>query len=209
MTTNTKNKILAGAAHLFFTEGFSTGVDRIVSECSVAKMTLYQHFKTKDGLIGAILKDVQSSLQKEIHREAEVTAKTRSAQLEAACLILCEGLNDPELKVGLVIRALVEFPDPKNAVHEAARQFDLTILKWFGRLCEDSQLPDAHNAARRILHIAKGCFLMAPVVGIEASEAIALALLSHVLGQAEEVPVRRTGTRRSNGHSPSSPVSRA
>jgi hypothetical protein len=50
---------------------------------------------------------------------------------------------------------------------------------------------------------------MAPVVGIEASEAIALALLSHVLGQAEEVPVRRTGTRRSNGHSPSSPVSRA
>ena len=117
-------------------------------------------------------------------------------------------MNDPELKLGLSIRALVEFPDAKNAVHEAARQLDLTILKWLERLCEDAALPDPQQAARQILHIAKGCFLMAPTVGIEASESIAITLLSPVLAQAEEVPVRRAGTRRSNGHSQSLPASR-
>jgi hypothetical protein len=50
---------------------------------------------------------------------------------------------------------------------------------------------------------------MAPAVGIEASEAIALNLLSLVLAQAEEVPVRHTGSHRSNGHSQSLPAPRS
>ena len=208
MISDTKDKILQGAAHIFFTEGFSTGIDRVISECGVAKMTLYQHFKTKEGLICAILKDVQTSLQKEIRREAEINAKNPNAQLEAACLILCEGMNDPELRVGLSIRALLEFPGAETPVHEAARHLDLTILKWFERLCEDAQVPDAPNAARQILHIAKGCFLMAPTVGIEASELIALDLLSSVLAQSEEFPPPHTGVRRSNGHSRSLPAAR-
>ena len=63
MTSHTKQKILQHAARLFFSEGFSTGVDRVISESKIAKMTLYKHFKTKDGLICAILDESRAILE--------------------------------------------------------------------------------------------------------------------------------------------------
>jgi AcrR family transcriptional regulator len=37
---------------LFIRPGFrATGIDRIIAEANVAKMTMYRHFSNKDGLI--------------------------------------------------------------------------------------------------------------------------------------------------------------
>jgi AcrR family transcriptional regulator len=209
MTSATKHKILNEAARLFFAEGFATGIDRVISECGIAKMTLYSHFKTKEGLILAILDDVQRSLQEEIRRETTHDARSASDQLEVASLILCAGMNDPELRVGLSVRALIEFPSPENAVHQAARRFDLTTLKWLELLSKGARLPDARKAAREILHIAKGCFLMDPTV-TEVGEVIALSLLRPVLDQAAGEPNLscRAATPRSKGHAPSLPRTR-
>jgi AcrR family transcriptional regulator len=181
MIQETKNKMLQCASGLFFTKGFSVGVDEIISKSGVAKMTLYKHFKTKDGLICAILDEIQHSLREQIQADSTKQAKTPEAKLEAASLSLCEAMNDPELRAGLGTRALVEFPAPQGVIHERARELDLAILKWFGRFCEDALVPNAHQAAREILQIAKGCFLLAPTIGREASEAVALRLLSYVL----------------------------
>ncbi|MDR3403530.1 MAG: TetR/AcrR family transcriptional regulator [Chthoniobacter sp.] len=203
-----KHQILQGAARIFFESGFSTGMDRVISDCGVAKMTVYMHFKTKNGLICAILDEIQAFLENHIRVEIALNAKPPRAQLEAASLILCNGMSDQEMRAGLAVRALISFPNPRNAVHERARQLDLTILRWFEQLCAEALLPDAERVARTILHIAKGCFLMAPTIGVEASQATALSLLSSVLAPAEIAPPRRLGIRRSNGHSPSLPGSR-
>ena len=56
MATNKRDLLLATAERLFYTEGsHATGIDRILSESGVAKMTLYKHFKSKDELILAVL----------------------------------------------------------------------------------------------------------------------------------------------------------
>ncbi len=45
------------ALRLFYTNGFhATGIDGILDEAGVAKMTLYKHFRSKDQLILAALK---------------------------------------------------------------------------------------------------------------------------------------------------------
>jgi AcrR family transcriptional regulator len=201
MISDTKEKILHRAARLFFAEGFATGIDRVVSECQVAKMTVYQHFKSKDGLICAILDESQAVLENHIRVETALNKKPPLAQLEAASLILCRAMDDPEARLGLAIRALISFPDPRNPVHERARQLDVAILKTFERLGEEASLPDAKQAARQILQIAKGRFLMTPTVGFESSEAVSLGLLSSVLAQDPEVQPMQVGTRAS-GHSP-------
>ena len=44
------------ALRLFYTQGFNaTGIDKILAESGVAKMTMYKHFKSKDELILAAL----------------------------------------------------------------------------------------------------------------------------------------------------------
>ena len=62
MKAHTKSHILHCATRLFFAEGLATGIDRVTSDDKTAKMTIYFHFTSKDGLICAVLKEIQRSL---------------------------------------------------------------------------------------------------------------------------------------------------
>lgn len=51
-----RDRILETAARLFYQDGFrATGIDKIIAESGVAKMSLYRHFASKDELIAAFL----------------------------------------------------------------------------------------------------------------------------------------------------------
>ncbi|MCO1692374.1 helix-turn-helix transcriptional regulator, partial [Pseudomonas aeruginosa] len=56
MTSRKREQLLSTAVDLFYREGYhATGIDRILAESGVAKMTLYKHFRSKDELIMAAL----------------------------------------------------------------------------------------------------------------------------------------------------------
>jgi AcrR family transcriptional regulator len=49
-------RTLRAAGRRFFLHGFNaTGIDRIITEAGVAKMSLHQHFDSKDELVAAFL----------------------------------------------------------------------------------------------------------------------------------------------------------
>lgn len=51
-----RERILATAGHLFYEEGIrATGIDRVIAEASVTKVTFYRHFPSKNDLILAYL----------------------------------------------------------------------------------------------------------------------------------------------------------
>jgi AcrR family transcriptional regulator len=55
-TPSARDRILDTAARLFYREGYrATGIDRIIAESGVAKMSLYRHFSSKNDLIFAYL----------------------------------------------------------------------------------------------------------------------------------------------------------
>lgn len=54
--TSARERILDTASRLFYQEGLrATGIDRIIEEAGVAKMSFYRHFPSKDDLIVAFL----------------------------------------------------------------------------------------------------------------------------------------------------------
>ena len=56
MASSKRDQLIDTALTLFYRDGFhATGIDRILAESGVAKMTLYKHFKSKDELIEAAL----------------------------------------------------------------------------------------------------------------------------------------------------------
>lgn len=53
---DTRTQTLDAAERLLFTDGIAvTGVDAVAREAGVSVVTLYKHFGSKDGLIGAVL----------------------------------------------------------------------------------------------------------------------------------------------------------
>lgn len=56
MSTPVRERLIDTACRLFYEEGIrAIGVDRVVKESGVAKMSLYQHFSSKDDLVAAYL----------------------------------------------------------------------------------------------------------------------------------------------------------
>lgn len=54
--TKTRDRIIAAATRLFYSEGLrATSVDAVAEKAGVTKKTLYYHFRTKDELIAAYL----------------------------------------------------------------------------------------------------------------------------------------------------------
>src|SRR5215470_5608087 len=62
-TSEARQRILETADRLFYQEGIrAVGIDRIIAEAGVAKMSLYKHFASKDDLILAVLKHHEESV---------------------------------------------------------------------------------------------------------------------------------------------------
>src|SRR5580693_10708491 len=55
--TSARDRIMETASSLFYAEGIhAVGVDRVVRNSGVAKATLYQHFRSKEELVAACLR---------------------------------------------------------------------------------------------------------------------------------------------------------
>ena len=67
-----REQIVAEALKLFYREGFNaTGVDKICTQAGVSKKTLYNHFKSKDELVLATLRQRDASFRNKFMRDTE------------------------------------------------------------------------------------------------------------------------------------------
>src|SRR5262247_3434263 len=115
-TSAAKQRLLDTADRLFYQEGLrAVGIDRIIAEAGVAKMTLYTYFPSKDDLIVAVLE----------YREAQVLAFFRTAMarhatratdaLRAFFAALKEWFESPGFRGCAFQNAAVELADPAHA----------------------------------------------------------------------------------------------
>ena len=88
MASSKRDQLINTAQELFYREGYhATGIDRILAESGVAKMTLYKHFRSKDELIQAVLQSREQSVL------GQLAAVRASAPAREAVLQVFEGLH--------------------------------------------------------------------------------------------------------------------
>ncbi len=115
-TTQTKSKarqrIVETAERLFYAEGLrSVGIDRIIAEAEVAKMTLYNHFSSKDDLILAVLHYREDKVDGMFERWMERHIKKGIGRLEAFFAALKDWFKSPGFRGCAFINATVELAD--------------------------------------------------------------------------------------------------
>jgi AcrR family transcriptional regulator len=139
MAVRKRDHLLAVAQRMFCTGGFhAVGVDAILDEAGVARMTLYKNFKSKEDLIVATLREEDRAFRQWLAASVEV----RSRRPHDRILHIFGALHERFAQAGYYgcafIRASIEFPDPQHPVHRAAREHKEMIRSYLRGLSAEA-----------------------------------------------------------------------
>jgi AcrR family transcriptional regulator len=158
-----RSRIIDAAYDLFTREGIhSVGIDRVIAEAGVAKMTLYRHFKSKDDLVVAALARRQELWTEEwLKQEVERRAKTPVAKLLAIFDTFADWFETDDYEGCFFIKSLLESHDRRGAVGEAS-SLGLAHVRSFVRgLAEEAGVRDPDGFARQWQLLMTGAIVAA------------------------------------------------
>ncbi|MEO6004744.1 MAG: TetR/AcrR family transcriptional regulator [Opitutus sp.] len=128
-----RDHLLATAWRLFYRDGYrAVGIDTLLAEAEVAKMTLYNHFASKEELIVAVLTQRSAALLQGVDAAIGRAGRTPQKQLAAVFEGLKQWFLTDDFKGCAFIRALSEYPEPDHPIHQTAwahkRQMNSRLL---------------------------------------------------------------------------------
>lgn len=157
-----RQHIIETAYALFKRMGFhATGIDRIIAEASVAKMTMYRHFPNKDGLIVAVLDYRAKRFDRQLDRL--VAAPTNpETKIETIFGWYKDWFGSPDFHGCLFAHALAEFGDPAHPVFQVASRQKNDLERRLRQILEETMPGDqAASIAAALLMLIEGATLMA------------------------------------------------
>jgi AcrR family transcriptional regulator len=160
-----RERILETAERLFYRDGYrAVGVDTIVADSGVAKMTLYRHFPSKDDLIAAYLDRTNQQLLAWMDGLIAAHADPRSA-LEAVFEGVAKLASSPECLGCAFVAAAGEFPEPDHPGHRVAAAHKRAVVDRLRELAEQAKARDPDVLAEELLLIMDGAWSAARVFG--------------------------------------------
>lgn len=131
-STPKRDHLLATALRLFYRDGYrAVGIDTILAEAKLAKMTLYHHFASKEDLIVAALDWRAGQANTAKQAALERAGSSPKAKLEALFDHYDAWFHEAGFNGCFFIRAVAEYPELKSKIHQAAiRQKQAQIETW-------------------------------------------------------------------------------
>ena len=165
-TSERRDHLVQTALRLFQSNGFhATGIDRIIAESGVAKMTLYKHFKSKDELILAALRRRDEEFRNWFMRAVESRGSTPRERLVAIFDVLDEWFADPQFKGCTFINASSEFGDKDDPVHATCAEHKRLVVGFARDLAAAAGAKDPAALAMGLTMLMEGAVVMAHVAG--------------------------------------------
>ncbi|MDL5591740.1 TetR family transcriptional regulator [Bacillus subtilis] len=186
MASSKRDQLIDTALTLFYRDGFhATGIDRILAESGVAKMTLYKHFKSKDELI-------EAALQKRMEAPRERMAwALEHLPPRTAILAVFEGLHgllhEAEYHGCAFVNAAAEFHDRDHPIHRVAASHKANAEAHFRAALERLEVAEPARLARQLQYLLEGAITMAHIQG-PGDQALEAGAAAEVLLRAAGVP---------------------
>lgn len=185
-----RERILKTASDLFYRLSInSVGIDRIIAESGVAKMTFYKHFPSKAALISAYLR-YKSIIW--FQMLASATEEPGLSPVERV-LAIFDALEKPLRALSFrgcsFTRGLAEFGPEANTpeVQATIAEYFKQLHDFVSSLIEPLRLSDHERAVIQILSLIQGSFVMAQSIPdpriVEANREAAQFLLINELGR--------------------------
>jgi AcrR family transcriptional regulator len=135
-----RERILASAHRLFYAEGIrATGVDRVIAESGVTKVTFYRHFPSKNDLVCAYLECRHQRWIDWFEDALRRHAAKGGAPLDAAAPALAEWLRDEGFRGCAFLNGVGELGTTLPAVVEITRRHKQDMTDAIARLLPPSR----------------------------------------------------------------------
>lgn len=160
-----RQRILETAQRLFYRDGFrAVGIDTIIAEAGVAKMSLYRHFPSKDELIVAYLEESNRQFWEWL--DTETAGVEDPAELLVTMFAAIEQLATSPECLGCTFQGTAsEFPDRAHPGHQVALKHKQAVRDRFANLAQRARLRDPDQLADQLLLLIDGAWVAARMFG--------------------------------------------
>jgi AcrR family transcriptional regulator len=181
MASLRRDHLVGTALSLFSKHGYhATGIDRILAESGVAKMTLYKHFRSKDDLILAALRRRDEEFCRWFQAEIESRATSPRERLLAVFDVLDIWFKDPDFNGCCFVHAAGEYARKDDPVHAAAAEHKARVQNMLRDLAQAAGAGSPNDVARQLMLLVNGAVAAAHVSG-DTNAAIDARLLAETL----------------------------
>ncbi|MBK0327916.1 TetR/AcrR family transcriptional regulator [Rhodobacteraceae bacterium F11138] len=182
MSHNKRDELIRNALKVFYRNGFNaTGMDKIAKETGVSKTSIYKHFRTKDDLILAVLRQRDADFRNWLFRRMEDLGSTPEEQLIAMFDALEEWFNAGGFQGCMFIKASAEFQNKDDAINRQSYAHKQLLADHFKRLAASAGFRDPHDLARRFLILKEGAIVIAAMSHDPAPAAEAKRIAHQIL----------------------------
>lgn len=166
-----RERVMKAAYDLFSRRGTrAVGVDTIISEAQVAKMTLYRHFASKDDLILAFLQRREEVWTYGwLVDEVKNRASTPAARLLAIFDVFGEWFARPDFEGCSFLNVMLEFDDAQHPVRRASVAHLANIRSFLRDLTSALGVEGPGALARQWHILMKGSIMAAGEGDVEAA----------------------------------------
>jgi AcrR family transcriptional regulator len=180
-----RTRLIETADRLFYKAGIhAVGIDRIIAEAGVAKMTLYTHFKSKDELIVEVLQHRDLTVLEFFKSSIERNAKKMKGKAPAFFAALKEWFECSTFRGCAFINASIELADFTHAAAKFVREQKRRFTDLLGTVVEDALgKPDGELTAQIAL-LVEGAIVTAQIQGKSEAANVAYQAARKLLAEA-------------------------
>ena len=158
----TREKLVNAAADLFYEQGINpTGIDRIVERSGLSKPTLYQHFRSKEDLVTAVVDcwcEAREKILAEITEDDSIKPKQRLVRV----FDFYERWFDSEGFRGCgLVNSSLEIPSPDAESRRIIQRHKDWVVKELTRLARAARLKAPKKLAESLAQLIEGATVMA------------------------------------------------
>ena len=161
-----RDQLIETAWMLFYRDGYhATGIDRILAEANVAKMTLYHHFRSKEELILAVLAKRNREMFASFDRFLDAKKRSPEKRLVAVFDWLVTWIGSKEFRGCAFLKAMAEYQNLDNPIHQAALAHKVALTGEIRRLVVAAGLSNSKSLPEQLSLLLEGAIVQSHAIG--------------------------------------------
>jgi AcrR family transcriptional regulator len=157
-----RDRVLATADRLFSSTGVqAVGVDRLISEARVARMTFFRHFPSKDDLVVAFLTARAGRARADLRGLRAANPDDPRSVLTAMGGAVAEASEMPGFRGCEFINTAAEYCDPAHPARVVVTEHRAWVKHFIEELLAELGHPEPHAGAELLLMLRTGAMIAA------------------------------------------------